>query len=90
MPSASRAALRTEPAAQWPPTNPSMDPSARMIARSPGRAEVGSCARTTVACTNGTPLLVSSSTRVDIVVVKVTDVPSDRRRGSALHGVPHP
>jgi len=51
--SASRAAARTDVSAQTPPTKPSMDPSARITASSPGTAEVGACARTTVACTNG-------------------------------------
>ena len=63
--------MRTEPAAHCPPTKPSIDPSARMIARSPGRAELGSCARTTVACTNGTPVRLSSWARSAIVVVTV-------------------
>ena len=53
--------MRTEPAAHWPPTKPSMVPSASTIARSPACAELGSWARTTVAWTNGTRERVSSS-----------------------------
>jgi len=67
--SASSAAVRTDPAAHWPPTNPSMDPSASTIARSPARAELGSWARTTVACTNATRDRVSWSMRSDSWVV---------------------
>ncbi|MEV4282922.1 SDR family NAD(P)-dependent oxidoreductase, partial [Actinoplanes xinjiangensis] len=37
--------VRTRMSAPTPPTKPSMDPSARMTASSPARAEVGSCAR---------------------------------------------
>ena len=52
--SAPSAAVRTDPAAHWPPTKPSIEPSASTMARSPAWAELGSCARTTVARTNGT------------------------------------
>ena len=52
---------RTDASAQVPPTNPSIDPSARTSAVSPACALVGFCARTTVACTNGSRVRVSSA-----------------------------
>ena len=58
------AASRTDPSAHCPPTNPSIEPSAKTIAESPGLAEVGHCARTTVAETNGVPALINSAERV--------------------------
>src|SRR5690349_2448378 len=85
--SAPRAAVRTDPAAHWPPTNPSMEPSASTMARSPACAELGSCARTTVACTKGTRERVSWSMRSESWVVTGL---LDRRGGVALHGVPYP
>ena len=51
--SASTAAAATDVSTHWPPTNPSMVPSARTTAVSPARAEVGASARTTVASTKG-------------------------------------
>ena len=82
--------------AHWPPTKPSIEPSARITASSPGRAEDGSWARTTVACTNGTradgqlgdpgrhPR--DSSTPASTT----SDCGSDRRRGVAAAWRPTP
>ena len=50
--STSSAVTRTDSSAHCPPMNPSMVPSGSTIAASPGRAEVGHWARTTVAWTN--------------------------------------
>ncbi|COW28237.1 Uncharacterised protein [Mycobacterium tuberculosis] len=55
--------MRTEFCAQWPPTKPSMVPSANRIASSPGRADVGCWARTTVARTNGVRAATSCAAR---------------------------
>ena len=50
---AARAWLRTLASAHSPPTNPTIVPSARTSAASPGLADVGRSARTTVATTKG-------------------------------------
>ena len=77
--SVSSAAARTEFSAQTPPTKPSMEPSERMTAASPGCADVGSCARTTVACTNGVRCRVSVCARSAIVLTNASNTSTDDR-----------
>ena len=60
---ASRPCFRMIPREQAPPTNPSIRPSAKTMARSPRCAETGGRRATTVATANGRPSRLSAATR---------------------------
>ena len=83
--SAPSAAVRTEFCAHWPPTKPSIVPSASTIASSPGCAEVGCCGAHHGRVHERVRDRRSCCARSDDGLSA-----SDRRRRMALHRLPHP